>query len=109
MAIQRARTAEEYAEWVEQAKFEVGDLKECLLYDMEEIGEMGRFPAFIEPLEESIETVYQAMCNGEYAFSREDLPFMEIAEINSEQIPFFILLKQINETHRQGLDTGEDD
>lgn len=109
MALQRARTAEEYAEWVEQARFEVGDLRECLLYDMEEIGEMGRFPAFLEPLEEGIGSVYQSMCDGEYAFGREDLPFMEIAEINSEKIPFFILLKQINETHRKGLDTGEDD
>ena len=108
MTLQRARTAEEYVEWVKQAKFEVGDLKECLLYDMEEVGEMGRFPAFLEPLREGIEAVYRAMSDGDYAFSREDLPFMDIAETNSEQIPFFVLLKQINETHRKGLDTGED-
>ncbi len=107
MALQRARSAEEYAEWVKQARFEVQDLRDCLLYDMEEIGEMGRFPAFLEPLEQGIEAVYDAMCKGEYAFGREDLPFMEVAEMNADQIPFMILLKQINETHRKGLDVED--
>ena len=107
MALQRARSAQEYAEWVKQARFEVQDLRDCLLYDMEEIGEMGRFPAFLEPLEQGIEAVYDAMCRGEYAFGREDLPFMEVAEMNADQIPFMILLKQINETHRKGLDVDD--
>ncbi|HHH39865.1 MAG TPA: general secretion pathway protein GspF [Sedimenticola sp.] len=107
MSVQRARSAEEYAEWVKQAKFEVGDLRECLLYDMEEIGEMVRYPAFLEVLEEGIGALYDAMCRGEYAFGREDLPFMETAEIHAHEIPFMILLKQINETHRRGLDIGE--
>ncbi|OQX31794.1 MAG: general secretion pathway protein GspF [Candidatus Sedimenticola endophacoides] len=106
MALQRARTAQEYAEWVQQAKFEVDELKECLLYEMEELG---RFPAFLEPLEEGVNAVYQAMLNGEYAFGREDFPFLEIANRHSDQIPFFTLLKQINETHRRGLDVGEDE
>ena len=109
MSLQRARSAAEYAEWVKQAKFEVEDLKACLLYDMEEIGETGRFPAFIEPLEAGINEVYDAMCDGSYAFGREDLPFMEVAEANAEQIPFAILLKQINDTHRKGIDVGEGD
>ncbi len=76
MAIQRARTAQEYAEWVKQAKFEVGDLKECLLYEMEE---MATFPAYLEPLERGIDELFDAMCNGTYAFGREDLPFIEVA------------------------------
>jgi hypothetical protein len=109
MALQRARTPEEYAEWVKQARFEVGDLRECLLYDMEEIGEMVRYPEFLGILEQGINDVYDAMCRGEYAFGREDLPFMETAETHTHQIPFMILLKQINETHRRGLDIGEGD
>ncbi|MCP3870567.1 MAG: general secretion pathway protein GspF [Gammaproteobacteria bacterium] len=108
MALQRARNAKEYAEWVEQARFEVGDLRECLLYDMEEIGETGRFPVFLEVLEQGIEEVYQAMRQGRYAFGREDLLFMEVVEAHADQIPFAILLKQINETHRRGLDVKED-
>ncbi|MES9844865.1 MAG: hypothetical protein ABW162_00080 [Candidatus Sedimenticola sp. PURPLELP] len=106
MALQRARTPEEYAEWVKQAKFETDELKECLLYEMEELG---RFPAYIQPLEEGINEIYEAMCSGEYAFGREDLPFVEIASRYGDDIPFYSLLKQINETHRRGLDVGEDD
>jgi hypothetical protein len=109
MALQRARTAKEYADWVGQARFEVADLKECLLYDMEEIGEAGRFPVFLETLEQGIQGVFDAMRNREYAFGREDLPFMEIVEIHADQIPFAILLRQINETHRRGLDVAEEE
>ena len=93
MALQRARTAEEYADWVQQAKFEVEDLRECLLYDAEDLGERGRFPDFLEPLAEAIDRVYQDMRNGSYAFGHE--------------VPFLVLLKQINETHRKGLDVEE--
>jgi hypothetical protein len=109
MAPQRARTAKEYADWVGQARFEVSDLRECLLYDMEEVGETGRFPAFLETLEQGIQGVFDAMRNGEYAFGREDLPFMEIVEMHADQIPFAILLRQINETHRRGLDVAEEE
>ena len=109
MAMQRARTAKEYADWVDQAQFEVTDLRECLLYDMEEIGETGRFPAFLETLEQGVQSVFDAMRKGEYAFGREDLPFMEVVEMHAEQIPFAILLRQINETHRRGLDVAEEE
>ncbi|MCB1869110.1 MAG: general secretion pathway protein GspF [Gammaproteobacteria bacterium] len=108
MALQRARSAEEYADWVKQARFEVQDLRNCLLYDMEDIGERGVFPAFLDLLEQGVSQVYEAMCNGEYSFGREDLPFSEVAEANADQIPFVILLRQINETHRKGLDVGEE-
>ena len=107
MALQRARTGEEYAEWVKQAKFEVEDLRECLLYDAEDLGERGQFPNFLEFLTEGISQVYDDMCYGRYAFGREDLPFLELAERYADQIPFMLLLKQINETHRRGLDVEE--
>jgi len=108
MSVNRARTAEEYIEWVKQAVFEVGDLRDCLEFDMEELG---RFPAFLDPLDEAIKEVYQSMREGRYAFGREDLPFMEILHRHEDEIPFAVLLKQINETHRRGLDvaTEQDD
>jgi len=106
MSLRRARTAEEYAEWVKQAKFEVQDLRECLLYEMDEA--MVSFPAFLEPLEEGVNDVYTAMCEGRYSFGREDLPFMETALANEDRIPFHSLLKQINETHRRGLEIEEE-
>ena len=101
MSLRRARTGEEYAEWVKQALFEVQDLRECLEYEMEELSE---FPAFLDPLEQGVKRIYQSMCDGNYLFGREDLPFMELADKHAEEIPFHVLLKQINETHRRGLD-----
>lgn len=102
MSLRRARSVEEYVEWVRQAVFEVGDLRACLEYELEE--EMHRFPAFLDPLESSIQALYRSMETGEYSFGREDLPFMELAERYADEIPFHSLLKQINETHRKGLD-----
>ena len=106
MGVRRARTSEEYIEWVKQAVFEVEDLRNCLEFDMEELG---RFPVFLDPLEQGIKSVYQSMCEGKYSFGREDLSFMEVAEQHAEEIPFHTLLKQINETHRRGLDVGVED
>jgi len=108
MAVQRARSAEEYADWVKQAKFEAEDLRECFLYDLQEIGGTGGVPGFLEPLVAQIDQVYQSMCNGEYSFGREDLSFVEILDKYANDIPFYLLLRQINETHRYGLDVGDD-
>jgi hypothetical protein len=74
------------------------------LYDAEDLQ---RFPAYIEPLEEGIRQVYDAMSNGSYHFGREDLLFMDTLRRFEHEIPFHTLLKQINETHRKGLDVDE--
>ena len=100
----RAKTVEEYIEWVKSAVFEVEELKECLLYETED---MTRFPGYLEPLGESVRKVYQDMCDGNYHFGRVDLPFMDIVYRQGNEIPFNMLLKQINETHRKGLDVEE--
>mgnify|MGYP003573077111 FL=1 len=101
MTLRRAKTAEEYIEWMKQAVFEVDDLRECLEFELEDLN---RFPAFLDPLEQGIKAVHQSMRDGAYVFGREDLPFMELAERYSDEIPFHTLLKQINETHRRGLE-----
>ena len=106
MSLRRARTPEEYAEWVKEAMFEVGDLKDCLLYEIEDLQS---FPAYIEPLEASVSQVYDAMVAGTYQFGREDLMFMEVLRNYEREIPFYTLLKQINETHRKGLDVPDDE
>jgi len=107
MSLRRARTPEEYIEWVQQAVFEVGDLHACLEFEMEE--EMGKFPAYLEPLEQSIKDLYETMKAGNYHFGREDLPFMNLVHNYGEDIPFATLLKQINETHRKGMDVDSGD
>jgi hypothetical protein len=101
MSLQRARSAEEYVEWVKQAVFEVDDLRDCYDFQMDE---MGRYPSFLEPLEQSIKALQQSMIDGEYHFGREDLPFMDQVNRHGDEIPFAILLRQINETHRKGID-----
>ena len=107
MSLRRAKSPEEYADWVKQAMFEVGDLKECILYEAAD--ELRRFPAYLEVLEESVKEIYDQMCNGTYQFGREDLAFMEILHDGTADIPFATLLKQINDTHRHGLEIDEED
>ena len=106
MSLRRATSVDEYVEWVKQAVFEVQDLKECMLYEAEELA---RFPDFLEHLEKAVTQLYEDMREGRYHFGREDLPFMEIAYEHADEIPFHTLLKQINETHRRGLEVEEDD
>ena len=101
MSLRRANEAGEYADWVKQALFEVQDLRECLEYQMEELD---KFPAFLDPLEKGIRQTYQAMCDGNNHFAREDSPLLELAVKHADEVPFHVLLKQINETHRRGLD-----
>lgn len=106
MSLRRAKNVDEYVEWVRQAVFEVGDLRDCLEFELEDLS---RFPAFLDPLEEGVKGLYKSMQDGRYLFGREDLPFMELSARYSHEIPFHILLKQINETHRRGIDVGEEE
>lgn len=106
MSVRRAKSVAEYVDWVKQAVFEVDDLRDCLEFELEDLQ---KFPAFLQPLDEGIRQVYQSMREGRYAFGREDLPFMDVATRFAEQIPFYVLLKQINETHRKGLDVPEEE
>ncbi|KOR31136.1 general secretion pathway protein GspF [Achromatium sp. WMS2] len=101
MTLRRAYTAAEYAEWVKQAVFESKDLRACLEYDLEE---MQRLPSFLDPLEQSINDLFTKMKNGNYQFERSDLVFMDLVRRYGDEIPFSTLLKQINETHKYGLD-----
>ena len=106
MQLRRAKSVEEYIEWVKNARFEVQDLRECVMFEADV---MPRFPVYLEPLELSINELYQEMCDGVYHFGREDLPYMELVHQFGDIIPFHLLLKQINETHRKGLEIDEDE
>ncbi|MBK1693768.1 general secretion pathway protein GspF [Chromatium weissei] len=103
MSLQRARSVDEYVEWVKQAVFEVDDLRACIEYEIEDLA---TFPAFLDALDAGIKALYAAMIAGNYSFGREDLPFIELAHQYADAIPFHTLLKQINETHQHGLDVG---
>lgn len=101
MSLQRARSAQEYVDWVKQAVFEVDELRDCYDFETEETG---RYPVFLDPLERNIKDLYQSMVDSEYRFGREDLPFIGLLDRHGDQIPFAVLLRQINETHRKGID-----
>ena len=101
----RAKTVDEYVDWIKQAKFEVKDLKDCFEYHLEE---QGSYPAFLVPLEAQINGLYEQMEKGEYQWGREDLPLLELARKHANDIPFVHLLVRINETHRYGLDVQEE-
>ena len=106
MSLRRARSADEYIQWVQNAVFEVYDLRNCFDFELDE---GGRYPAFLEPLDSTIKGLLEQMKQGSYQFGREDLAFMDIVHRYGDDIPFATLLKQINETHRKGIEVDTDD
>ncbi|ROR35157.1 general secretion pathway protein GspF [Inmirania thermothiophila] len=104
----RARTAEEYIDWVKQARFEARELRACFEYELDDDAELvaRRFP-FVPELEQAVEALYQAMAEGRYQFATGELPFMAIVRRHGASIPFADLLERINETHMHGLDVEE--
>ena len=102
--MKRPKTVAEYVELVRQAVTEVAELRACLEYEMEELE---RFPLFLDPLEEGVQSLYQAMQDGVYQWGREDLPFMAVVHRHEVEIPFVQLLEMVNETHRRGLDAED--
>jgi hypothetical protein len=103
--VNRAKTAEEYVDLVKQAIFEVEELRLATEYDME--GMTGA-QSFLDELEGQVRQVYNDMAAGTYEFGNEDLPFMRVVEkCDDRLLPFKYLLRQINETHRKGLDVED--
>jgi len=98
----KPKTAEEYVDLVDQAIFELEELRMAAEYDMDAMG--GVFE-FLDELEALAHQLRASMADGSYHFANEDLPFMPIVNTRSEQVlPFKELLRVINETHRSGLD-----
>lgn len=103
----KAKTPQEYYELVQQALFEVQDLKAALEY--ESLG-MEAALKFVDDLEEGLEQMAADMRNGDYLFGREDLPFMEIInQQDAHVVPFKKLLDDINYIHIHGLSVDEED
>jgi len=104
--IKRPATPEAYVNLVKQALFEIDDLRAAIEYDMEGMqGSIG----FVDDLERAVRQVYDAMVDGSYEFQNKDLPFMEIVRQQGVfSLPFRDLLNLINDTHRKGLDVGEE-
>jgi hypothetical protein len=100
------KTMEAYYELVEQACFEAGDLVAAIEFDDFE----DPAAAFAGELEQRLVRLKEQMQTGTYRFDPdEDLPFMEIVRAGGEQIPFRILLEDINRVHRNGLYVDAED
>lgn len=101
----RPKTPEQYVDLVEQALFEIEDLRLAAEYDMDS---MGAATEFLADLEHDVRKLRQAMANGSYRFGKENLPFVNVVQNQDERIlPFKQLLLKINETHIKGLDVDE--
>jgi len=102
----RPKTAEAYVDLVEQALFEIEDLRAAAEYDMDS---MGAATEFLEELERDVRALRASMADGSYQFGKEDLPFVRVVAKQDERIlPFKSLLLKINETHRKGLEIEEE-
>lgn len=97
----RPKTAAQYVRMIDQAIIEIDELRSSYEYDIEE---MGAVPAYLDPLEKSLQALRKSMTDGDYAFGKDDLPFMELVNRNKSRIPFADLLAMINRTHKEGLD-----
>ncbi len=102
----RPKTPEEYVNLVDQALFEIEDLRMAAEYDMES---MGAATEFLSELEGDVSKLRASMADGSYQFGKENLAFFKVVEHQDERIlPFRQLLLKINETHIKGLDAGDD-
>jgi hypothetical protein len=101
----RPKTPEQYVDLIDQAIFEIEDLRLAAEYDMDS---MGAATEFLSELEQDVRQLRQSMADGSYRFGKENLPFVKVVENQDERIlPFKQLLLKINETHIKGLDVDE--
>jgi hypothetical protein len=99
----RPATPEKYVALVKQAIFELEDIVEAMGFDIDEIDGS---PMYIDVLLKELRAMRATMADGSYQFGRQDLPMMRIVKQYTEkELPCIRLLYQINQTHREGLDT----
>lgn len=101
----RPKTPEAYVELVNQALYELEDLRMAMEYDMESMGDAADF---IEILEQQVDALRVSMGDGSYRFGKEDLPFMALVNAQEDRVlPFKYLFATINRTHLEGLNVDE--
>jgi len=102
----RPKTPEQYVDLVDQAIFEIEDLRMAAEYDMDS---MGAANEFLSELERDMRKLRDSMADGSYRFGKDNLPYVRVIENEDERIlPFKQLLLKINETHIKGLEIEED-
>ncbi|VAW57743.1 hypothetical protein MNBD_GAMMA07-277 [hydrothermal vent metagenome] len=104
--MRRARTVEEYVAWVKDALYELDDMRASIEYDEEG---MGASRPYMEEIESSLKNIFKLMESGDYCWNTGDLSYISvIRDLDEHTIPFRQLLIRINDTHKQGLETDEE-
>ena len=103
MAMDRPRTQQAYIGLVNQAMVNVEALRGAIKSDEES---MGGALGVVERLDGNLRALYASLIGGSYQHADEDLDFMAVVNTAPEVwLPFKPLLRLINQTHRQGLET----
>ncbi len=98
----KPKTIAEFMDLVEQARFEIEELRAAIEYDPEDMTEAMGFVGFLESQVGELAIQLRA---GGHEFRDEDLPFMAVVSKQSTHwLPFKSLLELINHIHRTGLD-----
>jgi len=99
--IKRPATTEAFKELVQQAIYEVEDLRMSIEYDMEFMEDA---LGLVEPLDKILREVLSALDGADYPFGGPPLAYMSFIDRQPNTIlPFKTLLKQVNDTHINGL------
>ncbi len=105
--MRRARTVEEYVAWLKDALYEIEDMRASIEYDEEG---MAASKPYIEEIESSLKGVFALMESGEYCWNTGDLGYVSvIRDLDESVLPFRQLLIRINDTHKKGLETEEEE
>jgi len=100
--VQTIKTPEDYYSLVDQAVFEVEDLRAAIEY--ESIGLEGALD-YLQVLEQELNHLKQAFKQGDPVFGERDLKYIKlIKDRDMHELPFRGLLLTINRIYREGLE-----
>ncbi len=104
--MRRARSVDEYVAWLKDALYEVDEMRASIAYDEEG---MGATAPYIDDIEISLKRIFDEMKSGDYCWNTGDLPYVSvIRDLDEGILPFRQLLIRINDTHKHGLETKEE-
>lgn len=97
---------EEYLGLIEQALFEISDLRAAIEFDMEG---MESSLGIVEELDHDLQHLKASLSEGSHIYANGDLPYMlKIKKLNYKTLPFKSLLEDINRVHRNGMRIDDD-
>jgi hypothetical protein len=96
---------EEYFALIDQALFEISDLRAAIEFD----GEGMQAVDFLDEIERDLNDLKAHLTDGSHLYAVGDLPYMaKIKRVDHKALPFKALLEDINRTHRNGMRIDDD-